>query len=120
MRRTSARRVAPIVLVLVAGAGLLGAGQKGDGSAAAVLNPTTAVWAATAGVEAVLPAKLETAFERSGLTNSPKQRPALAVLVLPLLLACAVSRRASLPWGVPARAALCAKSVAERGPPLLT
>lgn len=99
-------------------AGLLGTGQGDERAAAAFRNGTTAVWATTAGIEAVLPAKLETAFERSGVAPSSKQRPALAVLVTAVLLACAISRRARLPVVVPACAAVSSRTRPERGPPL--
>lgn len=118
MPPTGARGRAAILLVLVAVAGLLGTRQAGDWRAPALSDSTTAVWATTAGIEAVLPAKLETAFERSGVAPSSKQRPALAVLVTAVLLACAISRRARLPVVVPACAAVSSRTRPERGPPL--
>ncbi len=116
MPGTGARRLAPVLLVLVAVAGLFGTGPGDDGPAAAVAEGTTAVWATTAGVEAVLPAKLETAFERSGLANSSKQAP--AVLVPPLLVAFALARRAMAAAHVPKPALLWSPTLPERGPPL--
>ncbi len=107
-----------MLLVLFAAAGLLGAGTAGDGAAAPVRDPATALWATTAAIEAVLPAKLETAFDRSALGSSSKQGPALAVLVLAVLLACAAARQASVPAEVPLDAAVRSLTLPERGPPL--
>jgi hypothetical protein len=118
MPGTDARRVAPVLLVLVAVAGLLGTGQGDERTTTAFRNSTTAVWATTAGIEAVLPAKLETALDRSGLATSSKQRSPLAVLVPAMLLGCAVARRAKLPVVVPEYAAVSARTRPERGPPL--
>ena len=111
-----ARRLAPVVLVLVAVAGLLGSGQGDDGPVAAVPDGTTAVWATIAGIEAVLPARLETAFERSSLANSSKQ--GVGILVLPLLLACAAAARAMRTADVPKPALVRSPALPERGPPL--
>ncbi|HEX2041422.1 MAG TPA: hypothetical protein VHF24_02190 [Acidimicrobiales bacterium] len=118
MRRTSAHRLAPILLVLVAVAGVLGTGHGGEGAAAAARNDTTAGWATTPGIEAVLPAKLETGFERSGLAGSSKQRPPLAVLVLPLVLACVVAARSMTATDVARPALLRSPTLPQRGPPL--
>jgi hypothetical protein len=116
MRQPGALRLAPVLLVLLAVVGLIGAGQGDDGPAATVPDGTTALWATPAGIEAVLPAKLETAFERSALASSSKQ--ALAVLVPPLLVALALARRAMAAAHVPKPALLWSPTLPERGPPL--
>jgi hypothetical protein len=118
MRRTGARRLAPLVVALLAGTGLLGAGQVAGDAARAVRHPTTALWAPATGTEAVLPARLETAFDRSGLTTPFKHR-SLAVLVPTVLLACALARRSTVPGGRPPRPALRWTTVSGRGPPFL-
>lgn len=117
MRRPDARRFAPVLVLLVAVTGLLPAGQDGGRAGAAAVAGPTVVWATGADVEAVLPAKVETALERTVLAGSSKQRSALAVLVPALLVASVLARRAMLPADVPASPALSPLSLAERGPP---
>lgn len=119
MRRPTARRLAPILLVLVAVGGLLGTSEVRQ-ALGAVADPGTAgLRATTAGIEAVLPARLATALERAPHPSSSKQRLPLLLAVVPaLLLAWAVGRLVK-PEADAHRPRLWALTPPGRGPPHL-
>ena len=110
----------PVLLVLVAVGGLLGTAQGRNQSGGAASTRTTALRATTAGIEAVLPAKLENALERAGQAGPARHGLPLPLAVLPaLLLAWAVARRATLPTDFAGYQIVWALTPPERGPPSL-
>lgn len=119
MRRPGARSLAPILFVLVAVGGLLGAPEIRQGFGAVAPSGAAGLRATTAGTEAVLPAKLETAFDRAPHPSSSKQRLPLLLAVVPAVLLAWAIGRLSTPDADVHRYRLWALAQPDRGPPHL-
>ena len=119
MRRPGARSLAPILFVLVAVGGLVGASEVRQAFGAVASNGAPGLRATTAGIEAVLPAKLETALDRAAHPSSSKQRLPLLLAVVPAVLLARAVGRLSTPEADLHRCRLWALAQPERGPPHL-